>query len=411
MQVDFQHFACELEDAELRRFGSPHLSRKEAGEELRKRILPRASQPVFAHKFDFQRSQILCANEVFSESATADPLADLEIWDEWRNQERQFPYPGLYSRLGITEQPGKISNSTAVGVVGEVFTGLLSQSYISPWVLVRPIRRWPDFIYYTAGGRYAFVESKAFAGDPTSDGEGLERLQRPVLHECLTFAVQQLNSDPFVTVWLAFTEILEICPLHLSIVFLELNAPDDRRDQIVKRVIPEAVIRGLTERVLSSAIAKHDDDLFTTEDGKPSKQGIMKYWDELLGMVDQEIEEVVDEAAPAALLDEMKSAIRYEADRLSHKATPTKRDRGERLTRAKKLAAIGRLGALRQIGEQQIYLVDLTEQLRKQLDQEWTSDWRRANEIWRWIKDIGLWRCSSAAVGLGPPGYEGTGIE
>ncbi|HAA70681.1 MAG TPA: hypothetical protein DCE55_16205 [Planctomycetaceae bacterium] len=412
MRVEFQHFQSEISDADLRRFGSPHLSRKEAGEELRKRLLRPGVSPVYSTELAFQRSQILCANEVFAESATADPLADLEIWDEWRNQERQFPYPGRYSRLGITEQPGKVSSSTAVGVVGEILTGLFGQSYVAPWVLVRPIRKWPDFIYYTAGGRYAFVESKAFVGDPKTDGQGLARIPRRVLHDCLTDAVQQLNADPFVTVWLGFTEILELSPLHLSVLFLELNAPDERREQVVKRVIPEAIVRGLTERVLSSAIARGDDSLLAGTEGKLSKQQVMGFWDELLGMVDQDIDDVVLNAAPQELVADMKAAIRDRAHEFSDKKrSPVRRERGERLSRAKEQATLGQLGALRQLGEQQLYLVDLTETIRAEFESGWESNWRQANEVWRWVKEIGLWRCSSAAVGLGPLGFEGTSIE
>jgi hypothetical protein len=412
MQVTFQHYRCELTDTELRRFGSPHLSPKEVGEELRKRLSSRCRLPVFDVSLQFQRAQILCANEVFAESAIADPLADLEIWDEWRNEERQFPYPGRYSRLGITDQPGKVSSSTAVGVLGEIFAGLFSQSYVAPWVLVRPIRKWPDFIYYCAGGRYAFVEAKGFVGDPESNAIGLDRVPRKVLHDCFVDTVHQLNADPFVTVWLAFTEILELAPLRLSVSFVELNAPDERRDQIVKRVIPEAVVRGLTERVLSSAIARHDDKILVEDNRKMSKREVMAFWDELLGIVPKDIEDVAKHSAPAELVEDMSFAIREEAKQFAgRKRSPVRRKRGERFSRAKEQAAVGQLGALRQLGEQQLYLVDLTEGIRTEFECEWINDWSQAKETWRWVKEVGLWRCSSAAVGLGPPGFEGTSIE
>ena len=32
--------------------------------------------------------------------------------------------------------------------MGEIMTGLFAQAGIAPWVLVRVIRRWPDFILY-----------------------------------------------------------------------------------------------------------------------------------------------------------------------------------------------------------------------------------------------------------------------
>lgn len=98
---------------------------------------------MFSTDIAFTRNQIFCANEVFPEAVSADPLADLEIWHEWRQSIRRFPYPGLFSPLAIAAQNGKTTNPTSVGVIGEIFAGILSQAYIAPWVVVRPIE---DFL-------------------------------------------------------------------------------------------------------------------------------------------------------------------------------------------------------------------------------------------------------------------------
>ena len=107
IHVHFTHLACEFDDAELCRFGSPHVNKKELSQQLLPKIQQRTASTKRELTLQFTRSQIICANEVFPEAVSADPLADLEIWDEWQQNIRRFPYPGLYSPLGIVEQASK----------------------------------------------------------------------------------------------------------------------------------------------------------------------------------------------------------------------------------------------------------------------------------------------------------------
>jgi hypothetical protein len=67
---------------------------------------------------DFSAAQIRSGNEAFAEAAVANPIADLEIWDEWRSGTRSFPYADRYSRLVITRQDEKTSSPSSVGVIG-----------------------------------------------------------------------------------------------------------------------------------------------------------------------------------------------------------------------------------------------------------------------------------------------------
>jgi hypothetical protein len=99
LDVHFKHLACELTEQELCRFGSPHVNRKEVYDELFPLIKQRTGAGGFSTDIAFTRNQIFCANEVFPEAVSADPLADLEIWHEWRQSIRRFPYPGLFSPL------------------------------------------------------------------------------------------------------------------------------------------------------------------------------------------------------------------------------------------------------------------------------------------------------------------------
>lgn len=408
INVHFTHLTCEFDDAELCRFGSPHVNKKELGQQLLPKIQQRTASTKRELTLEFTRSQIICANEVFPEAVSADPLADLEIWDEWQQNIRRFPYPGLFSPLGIVEQASKATNSTSVGVLGEIMSALLSQAYIAPLVIVRPIRRWPDFIFRTANDCYAFVESKAFTGGPDGPADVLLRIPKTTIQECLNNAVSQLNADPFVSAWFAFTEIRQIDPLVLSVVFLELNAPEQRRAQTSRRFTPHAVIQGLAERVVSSNAAR------TTRRGYSTRRGTTLSRDELETIRDtvkdeanDELQRALHQAVPETLMDETAREVMNQAKRLVTKVKTGPNDAGRRLRSAKEFASEGQLGELRSIGEDRLYLVDLTTDQCELLKRDWKADWARSVEKWKTVAGTDFWRCSSAAVGLGRAGLQG----
>jgi len=209
IDVSFEHWRFTFPDTLLARCGSPHYSQKEAGKEYAKAIYSGAVRAA-SIAVQFHEAQILCGNEAFPEAAVADPVADLEVWDEWGSGKRRFPYPGRYSKLGITRRDDnrrKTSSPSSVGVVGEILTGFFAQAGVSPWVLVRVVQRWPDFIFSHRDETYSFVESKAFTREP-SGATGLRaRVLDSLLIEGALQAAQQLNSDPFGRVWCSFTRI------------------------------------------------------------------------------------------------------------------------------------------------------------------------------------------------------------
>ena len=84
IDVTFQHWRYVFAEEELIRYGSPHFDRKSAGQALSASVTKGASR-VASCKAAFDQKLILAANEVFPEAAVADPLADLEVWDEWRS--------------------------------------------------------------------------------------------------------------------------------------------------------------------------------------------------------------------------------------------------------------------------------------------------------------------------------------
>jgi hypothetical protein len=200
IHVSFQHWCHVFSDRALIRYGSPHFDRHFPGQALRQEVVGSASL-VDNVALPFPEEAILCANEAFPEAAVADPLADLEIWDEWSTGVRSFPYPGKYGRLGIHTQMPKTASTASVGVIGEIMAGLFAQQGVAPWVLVRVIQKWPDFIFAEQDGRYAFVEAKASAQTLPSSTGLMGRVAPGLLDECLVEAVQQLNADPYGRVW------------------------------------------------------------------------------------------------------------------------------------------------------------------------------------------------------------------
>lgn len=405
MQVVFSHFRHVFDEPALMRWTSPHFSDKEAGDELRQIVLGSAVAPSPTSRLVFDRSHMLCANEVFPEAAVADPVADLEIWDEWRSGGRAFPYPGKYSRLGLTIQEGKTSSKTSVGMIGEVFTGIFGQVYLSPWVLVRVIARWPDFIYYVKGGRYAFVESKAF----TAIDAGLADLgdvPQKLLGPCLVDAARQLNTDPFVTVWLSFTGITSINPFCASVFFLELDAPDERRENAGKRIVPKAVISGLAHRAIVRAASDFGPDEIEHLEARTRKKKTairLAAEEKLIQMAVDGIEEELLQATPQSLIGSARAEVQLEIERLASKAYVPESGIARHFEKAKRVAAEGQLARIRQVGSQYLYLADMPADIRRQMETTWSPDWDCASAPCGAIAGCKLWRGSSAVLTLGGP--------
>jgi len=261
IEIDFRAFDHTISEDLMIRYGSPYFDRKTAGQVLAQDLLQKAVR-THSEFFQFDRAQVACANEAFPETAVADALADLEIWDSWSSGLRIFPYPGKFSRLGLTRQESKTASNTATGVIGEIFAGLFGQAGISPEVLVRNVLHWPDFIYnYTGKDQiYPFVEAKAFTN--ASLGEEIEkRVRDNLLYEFLENCVSQLNSDPFLEIWGSFTGIVRISPgFMLTQTMIRVMPDPKKRDSAKKRLLPEALVFGLADRAIATAAVNLEKD-------------------------------------------------------------------------------------------------------------------------------------------------------
>lgn len=413
IDVAFEHWKYVFAEEELIRYGSPHFDRKSAGQALTALVTKGASRVVSANLL-FDQKLILAANEVFPEAAVADPLADLEVWDEWRSGIRSFPYPGRYGRLGIRRQDAKTNSTSSTGVMGEIMAGLFAQSGIAPWVLVRVIRRWPDFILYLRGDRYAFVEAKAFTRESIGQKGSTLHIPDGLLGECVVDAVQQLNADPFVQVWGAFTCIEQITPLRLRTTFLELDVGDDRRVGVPMRVLPDAVSTGIAERALRGAVTEIEADELAPlcrSNRKPNKEERRRLEQVMVPVAMQVLEGLlIDEGVRVAVLAS-RQIIEAKVRRLVQTATIPEHGEGRRIYSARERASQGTLSFVRTVGAQALFVGELGQHEYRSISANWKSSWADANRGWKKVGAVEIWRCGGALFAVGDRNLDGARVR
>jgi hypothetical protein len=379
IEVDFEHWVYTFPDDLLTRYGSRYHSRKDAGEVFCWEINRTASRAC-RHGLPFSEDQVLGGNAAFPEAAVADPIADLEVWDEWKAGWRDFPYPGRYSELGITKQEDKTSSPSSVGVLGEIMAEFFAQAGVAPWVLVRVVRRWPDFILSDRGGLYSFVESKAFTGEPEGDTHLGRRVPGGHLSEASVDAAQQLTSDPHGKVWYSFTHIVAIRPMRLAITFLEFKVSEGRWKHQPRCMMPDAVADGLAERAVNQAAAKLDFASLDSLRAESSEQR-GRALGEPQGLAEVEVENLLAELTAddvrAVDREPIMRSIADIVDSIYKKAKRGKRmpdSRGERLRQAQERAADGRLSELRRLRNQAVLLADLSILQQTGARRAWSAD-------------------------------------
>ncbi len=411
IHVELQHWKHIFPNETLIRYGSPHYSSQDARKVLNSQIFSSANKES-EHALDFDRDQIICGNEAFPEAAAADPLADLEVWDEWQSGVRAFPYTGKYSRLGITTQTGKISNPSSVGVIGEIIAGIFAQSFISPWVLVRVNRRWPDFIFYeNKHDRYSFVESKAFTN---MRGDNLKsRVPNSLLGDCLIDAVRQLNADAMVKVWYSFTSIITVDPMTFQVTLLELDIPETRLKTLTLKMMPEPVVSSLVVRAIEKAALTFPESVLE-ESFHPTAKNWRQREDaeyKLAKAAEDEIEELLIGAGPEAALSTARQQIQSEIQvRIPKLRIFEGEGEGKRLRAAKMRGAEGVLRRVRPLADSFLYIADLPEEARQKADRNWSPSIPSALMPWKEIDGIKLWRCGGAVFCTSRSNLDGKSI-
>jgi hypothetical protein len=404
LTVDFEHCKCELTAQELRRYGSPHFDRRTVGQELARVIEKRAT--IMAHGVHLvDRDQIIVSNQAYPESAVVDPLADLELWEEWRLGIREFPYPGHYAPLGLFRQGIKTSSSSSVGVIGEIIAGLISEHLIARTILVRVIRRWPDFILY-AGMQsekniFAFVESKAIGPDSDERRHVFRhRVPEPLFWDCALTAVHQLNADPLVEVWGAFTWVRNIVPFEIAVTFIQFVATNERRDLFASTDVPPAVLAGISERSVGAAVSELTDeerDKLTLERTR-RPQDARIYQGRVLTRANQEFNSILSDELQGDDLhisdDARTKGLRAALNRLDREAQMY----GRRFKEAK--SASNDVKFVGSVGGRGVFMSGLSRQDFAKLRSAWKPTWTDAFEPWEVRDGTPFWRTGGALFSI-----------
>jgi hypothetical protein len=344
---------------------------------------------------------------VFPEAAVADPLADLEVLDEWRSGVRVFPYPGQYGRLELAAQEGKGPSTSSVGVLGEIMAGLFAQVGISPWIIVRVVGHWPDFIFYSPREeRYAFVEAKAFTTSLSLGAGLLGRVHESLLGECALDAVQQVNTDPWVTVWCAFTAIVNIKPFQLMVTFVEFDCPDRRKSPLYRRLVPDAVVAGIaTQAVVLGAQELQVEDPQILRRERPRKVDRDELRTALTRAAHRNVRSLLAKSGSEVAIMNTKERIAEEIGRIAS-AVLSGRDKDDEqrpFYEGRRIVAQGGTAVIRMLGKDAIFMKDLSGGEIDKLEHRWQSDWRSAPTPYE-RQDSGLaWRFGGALYWLGAP--------
>ena len=437
MEVHFQHWEYEIPSELLTRYGSPHFSIKEAGRALLPKFLRGASLANHC-RVNFNERHIICANEAFPEAAVADPLADLRVWDEWCNGSRRFPYPGRFSRLGLTHQEKKTSSPSSVGVVGEIMAGVFSQAFVGSQVVVRCIRHWPDLIFHADADIFAFVESKAFTNAKLAS-KLEDRIPDALLREMMYAAVQQLNADPHLDVWGAFTGIVQIQPqLVATVTMIRLVPPHGRRQANPRSELPLAVIKGVAERAVAQASIRLSPDQLRTfsrskvknakrdtglmrENEFASKSAEYVFQESATGKTEasrrhveevlqdsamQEVESILTDAAPKIAVEGSRDLIEAEVKKLIRAYKPSEALVGKRFFEIKSAGERSTLQKVRQVGEDWIFMADLGPEDLHKVESSWEPAWENAAAPLTDCEGHEVWRCGGAGYCCGPSSLE-----
>ena len=252
LRIEFKYYKGLFPIELAKKYSTPYFQEKEIKNKL---LDPLTNNIELEHtnEFEMDEEQFKCGNEIFPESAISDPLSDLNTYDEWRGGRRMFPHKGMYPPFGIEDQLTKIESSVSFGVVGEILAGLFCQSYFAPYVLVRNIRRWPDFIFHKNNSKFVFVESKATASEINERNPLDGNFESSTFKEFLSDSMKSILNSETTNVCLSQTRMLgdrSQRVFHLNILELESDSEKDPSQENFS----ETVVAGLATQVADQYI-------------------------------------------------------------------------------------------------------------------------------------------------------------
>jgi hypothetical protein len=295
--IEYVHYKHIFSEQEMKRFGSQYYSSKERGEALLELFSKCVKTPIFETNKDLEYDYLMCANEAFPEAALSDPFADLEVWSDWKSGFRSFPYAGTYAPLNIEKQETKTVSTSSIGVIGEILSGIYIQNIIAPHILLRNINRWPDFITINSGlKRFSFVESKATTATYEKENNAhqaiyYKNIPPNLLTEFFDKTNIQLNADPGLNIYGVFTLLKSIKPsFKYQCIIIEISAPDDLYTARRSLLLPDVVIKGVSDRAVQKTLltSKYYNEIFE----KPTKDKLKLIQEKLIEESCFNIEEV-----------------------------------------------------------------------------------------------------------------------
>jgi hypothetical protein len=244
---------------------------------------------------------------------------------------------------------------------------------------------------------------------------GIEKVSEELLGEGLVDALQELNADPFLRVWLVFTDIVSVQPLRVHVSVLETEAPATRRAGR-PTAVPDAVIDGLAERALVASAAELEpriNELFERVKGTDSRAASEELWRRLKLLAVERAESMLALAVPDDLGLPAVDAIRRRIQKQKTRKMNLELTEGKRLIEAKREASEGALTALRRAtgSDQGLVLADLPQTQLGLFRAQWTPNWEHANTPWGELDGCRLWRCGSAILGLVPHHIQGRNLR
>jgi hypothetical protein len=353
---NFEHWKWEIPEDLLIQYGSPYSTTAEAFKALSSHLKINAVQ-ITSEKHRIPEVAIIAGNEAYPESAISDPLSDLLVWYDWKTGRRGFPYTGQYAPLSLSGQKPKSVSTAAVGVIGEILTGLYSQSKIGFSPLARVINRWPDFIF-TQSSKIHFIEAKASIDDLTA-GKPIQHFgnHQKGLKEVLINAIQHLALEPQVTIWGGFVSIdVSNYEISFAVTFLEIVAPSTRAI-LAKNKISPIVSQEIAKRVLARKLVQQEADLH-----EPSEY--LKTIPELdIGIAEEYTKVIIDDIS-----------------KLSKRVSHSGRSEISRMD-ALKMKGIDQPLQVRKVGNEILVTVSISDEKTYDLKSVWEEKWTQIESI------------------------------
>ena len=149
-------------------------------------------------------------NEYFPETVCANPLADLQVLNDWQTGKRKYSFHSPYPPLKIGNKQGIKSAATGpTEAVGSMLTGFVS-NYLGIVPIVRCVGNFPDFIYQSPKPlKYFFVEAKASVAQ-NADTEMLKRKREFLLQAINEFNAGVCNECVLVTAAIKVSDPVEV---------------------------------------------------------------------------------------------------------------------------------------------------------------------------------------------------------